>query len=353
MRTPQQFMRNAYGIGYTFNWFFINPRHIAYLASGANPVRAPHTDPMFPSWSRYAWVGSHPSASVTPASTTERLTPEQAHPHVLDQPFITSWNNKPAHGYDYVDGQYSSIYRSQLLDRNIEHYLHVTHNRMTLVDLINAMGNAGTQDLRGVEVLPYALRVVGRPANPVLRQAVAALRAWLATGAHRINRQQPGASGSYQQSDAIRIMDAWWPLLIKADLEPVLGATAFAAIHGNFSFDNEPSTHQGSAWDTGFYGIVQKDLRAVLGRRVRGRLNRVYCGGGSLARCRADVQASLLRAASESAAQVYPQTGSCAAGDQMCRDDIRYRALGAISIPPQEWVNRPTFQQVIEYSARP
>jgi hypothetical protein len=36
---------------------------------------------------------------------------------------------------------------------------------MTLVDLINAMGNAGTQDLRGVEVLPYALKIIGHPAT--------------------------------------------------------------------------------------------------------------------------------------------------------------------------------------------
>jgi acyl-homoserine lactone acylase PvdQ len=349
MRTPQQFMRNAHGIGYTFNWFYINPRHIAYMSSGANPVRARHTDPIFPSWSRYQWAGAHPSAIVTPQSTVARMTSEMAHPHVVDQGFITSWNNKPAHGYDYVDGLYSSIYRSQLLDRNIEHYLRRGHGRMTLTDLINAMGNAGTQDLRGVEVLPYALRVIGRPGNPVLRQAVSELRAWVASGAHRINRAHPGASGQYAQSAAIRIMDAWWPLLVKADLQPVLGTTALNEIESNFSIDNQPETHQGSAWDVGFYGIVQKDLRSVLGQRVRGRLNRIYCGAGSLRRCRVALDASLLKAASESAAQVYPSDGTCRAGDQMCHDDVRYRALGAITIPPQEWVNRPTFQQAVEF----
>jgi acyl-homoserine lactone acylase PvdQ len=349
MQTPQQFMHNADQIGYTFNWFFINPHHIAYQASGANPVRARHTDPIFPSWSRYAWSGLRPGAAVTPETTTVRVTPEQAHPHVLDQGFITSWNNKPAHGYDYVDGQYSSIYRSQLLDQNIEHYLKTTHHKLTLVDLINAMGNAGTQDLRGVEVLPYALGVLGRPGNPVLRQAVATLRAWVATGAHRINRQHPGASGSYEQTDAIRIMDAWWPLLVKADLGSTLGPGALSEVESNFSIDNQPSTHQGSAWDTGFYGIVQKDLRRVLRERVRGPLNRIYCGGGSLARCRTALGASLLKAATMTAEQVYPAGGGCSAGDQMCRDDVRYKAIGAITVPPQEWVNRPTFQQAIEF----
>jgi acyl-homoserine lactone acylase PvdQ len=350
MRTPQQFQRNAYQIGYTFNWFFINTNHIAYLASGANPVRAPHTDPMFPTWSRYAWAGARPSDTVTPASTTERLTPERAHPQLIDQDFITSWNNKPAHGYDYVGGEYSSIYRSQLLDQNIEHYLRTTHDRMTLTDLINAMGNAGTQDLRGVEVLPYALRLIGRSSNPVVARAAGILRNWVATGAHRINRSSPAATGQYDDAAAVRIMDAWWPLLIRADLGTVLGTDGLNEIEGHFSINDPPHRHLGSAWDTGFYGIVQKDLRRALGLRVRGPLNRIYCGAGSRSRCRAALQASLLQAATEPATQVYPAGGGCAAGDQMCFDRIQYRALGAMTIPAQEWVNRPTFQQAVEFA---
>jgi len=348
MRSPQQFMRDAYGIGYTFNWFFINSKHIAYFASGANPVRAPGTDPMFPSWSAYPWRGYHPSKLVTPSDTTARMTAELAHPHVVDQEFITSWNNKPAHGYDYVDGEYASVYRSQLLDNNIERYLDGGRRKMSLVDLINAMGNAGTQDLRGVEVLPYALRVIGHPKNARLAQAVKALKAWVASGAHRINRANTSASGSYSQSTAIRIMDAWWPLLVQADLQPVLGKTLLGDVEDNFGIDNLPHNHQGSAWDNGFYGIVQKDLRAALGDRVAGPLNRIYCGNGSLARCRAALRASLLNAASQSPQQVYPAGGGCSAGDQMCFDAIHYTSIGAFSQPNQDWVNRPTFQQAVE-----
>ena len=207
-----------------------------------------------------------PGRDITRAPTPRRATrpracPRVAHPHVIDQHFITSWNNKPAHGYDYVDGEYSSIYRSQLLDNNIQHYLDGGGHKLTLVDLINAMGNAGTQDLRGVDVLPYALQArSATPSNPALAQAVAELRAWVASGAHRINRANPSASGQYDQSAAVRIMDAWWPLLVKAEFEPVLGSTLFADVKDQFSFDNTPQSHLGSAWDTGFYGIVQEDL---------------------------------------------------------------------------------------------
>jgi hypothetical protein len=33
-------------------------------------------------------------------------------------------------------------------------------------------------------------------------------------------------------------------------------------------------------------------------------------------------------------------------------EEIRYSAVGVISLPPMDWQNRPTFQQVVEV-ARP
>ncbi len=102
MRNPQDFMNAAYQIGYTFNWFYADDRHIAYFNSGQNPVRAPNTDPLFPSWAQDAWPGLHPAAQMTPASLTEEQTPQSAHPQTVDQPYITSWNNKQAPGYNDI-----------------------------------------------------------------------------------------------------------------------------------------------------------------------------------------------------------------------------------------------------------
>jgi hypothetical protein len=179
------------------------------------------------------------------------------------------------------------------------------------------------------------------------------LRHWVATGAHRINRQAPGAHGNYEQSTAIRIMDAWWPLLVRAEFQPVLGRSLLDAIENSFSINDEPGhgtsgSHLGSAWDVGFYGIVQKDLRRALGRRVRGPLNRVYCGAGSRRRCRNALRRSLKNALAQPASRVYPADSACSAGDQMCSDSIQFRSVGAISQPLIEWINRPTFQQAVE-----
>jgi acyl-homoserine lactone acylase PvdQ len=355
MRSPQDFFNAASEIGYTFNWFYTDDKHIAYFNSGQNPVRAPHTDPLFPSWSRYAWKGLYPSAQTTPQSLREQDTGQNAHPHVIDQDYLTSWNNKQAPGFnDGATGQeFSSIYRSQLLNNNIAFYMNRDHHKMTLPDLVNAMGIAGTQDLRGVEVLPYALQIIGNPSDPTLATAVSELRAWAASGAHRINREHPGAHGDYDQTDAVRIMDAWWPLLVKAEFTPVLGSGLLNQVESEFAINDEPGhgtsgQHLGSAFDVGFYGIVQKDLRSILDDHVRGPLNRTYCGGGSLTRCRAALDSSLTAAAAETPQQVYPADRVCQAGDQMCSDSIQFRAIGAITEPLIEWVNRPTFQQADE-----
>jgi hypothetical protein len=173
------------------------------------------------------------------------------------------------------------------------------------------------------------------------------------SGSHRINRAHPGASGNYDQSAAIKLMDAWWPLLVKAEFQPTLGPSLLNQFTGEFPINDQPGhgtsgPHLGSAWDVGFYGIVQKDLRSVLRAPVAGPLNRIYCGGGSLTRCRTVLESSLQAAIGQSPQQVYPADGVCNAGDQMCSDSIEFKAVGVITQPLIEWVNRPTFQQADE-----
>jgi hypothetical protein len=357
MRNPRDFMRAASNVEYTFNWFYTDDKHIAYFNSGLNPVRSPGTDPLFPTWAKYPWQGYHAAAAMTPGSLTERQTPPKAHPQTVDQTFLTSWNNKQAPGYnDAATGQqYSSVFRSQLLDNNINHYLGVDHGKLRLVDLINAMGTAGTQDLRGVEVLPYALKLIGTPRNPTLATAVAELKAWVASGSHRINRQGVGGSGSvtgnYDQTDAVRIMDAWWPRLVTAMFQPVMGKPLLDQLEKTYEIDNEPNNHGahlGSAYQEGFYGYVAKDLRRVLHRKVKQRYAVAFCGRGRLAGCRSALQSSLRAALGESAAQTYPADDHCKAGEQACLDMVSFRPLGGVTQPLIPWINRPTYQQAVE-----
>ncbi len=354
MTSPAAFKRAAYKIGYTFNWLYVDNKHDAYFNSGANPVRARHTDPNFPVRAKpqFLWQG------FDPAAVTARYTPARQHPQVVDQNFITSWSNKQAKGSRASDAQWgwSSVYRVQPLSDRIRRATR-HHHKMSLVDLINAMEDAGTVDLRADKVLPLALKVIGRPRDPAERRAVGLLRAWVRDGAHRRDLDN---NGEYEHSEAIRILDAWWPLWIQTEFGSVLGKPLYKDIQSILSIDNPPNNHGdhlGSAYQDGWYGYASKDLRTILHRKVRGRYSQVYCGRGHLRRCRNALAGSLKRAlAHDSASELYSHDQVCNAagrsGDQKCFDAIRMRPLGAVTQPLIDWVNRPTFQQAVEIPRR-
>jgi hypothetical protein len=199
-------------------------------------------------------------------------------------------------------------------------------------------------------VLPWILNVAGRPRDKTLASALGQLRAWRRAGAHRIDRN---GDGRYEHANAIRILDGWWPLLVRAEFQPTLGRKLFDAVAGMNELSNDPNNHGqhlGSAWQSGWYGYVIKDLRTLLGRKVRGRYSRVYCGRGSLSRCRTALLASLRQALKADPSKLYadPVCGAAGrAGDQSCFDSLYFRPLGAITQPLIPWQNRPTFQQVV------
>ncbi|GGM39171.1 hypothetical protein GCM10011608_24830 [Micromonospora sonchi] len=106
------------------------------------------------------------------------------------------------------------------------------------------------------------------------------------------------------------------------------------------------------AFQYGWWGYVDKDLRAVLGDPVAGGLGRTFCGGGDLISCRQILLDTLRTAATTPAATTYPGDGSCAAGDQWCADAIIQSPLGGIKHATIAWQNRPTYQQVVSFPAR-
>lgn len=338
IRSARDFQRAAAQVGYTFNWFYADDRNTAYFNSGANPVRPRGVDGNLPTSARFGWrrIG----------------TPFAEHPQALDQPVLTSWNNKQAPGYTAANGQtFGPVYRSQSLDEAIARRTR-GGRRLTRADLVSAMAEAATVDLRGTQVLPWALRVLGTPRDPQLRRAVATLRAWVRDGAHR-RATQPG--GAYAHADAIRILDAWWPRWLRAQFGPLLGDRLYRRLAAEIPQDDPPhgrhGEHHGSAYQTGWYGFAQKDLRTLLRAPVRGRYGRVYCGRGSLSGCRTALEHSLRAALRVPAATLYADPLCARASGftaQTCFDAISFQALGGIRQPLIAWQNRPTYQQVVE-----
>ena len=347
----KSFQQAASHIGYTFNWFYVDDKHIAYFNSGNNPVRAPRTDGQLPirGLPQYEWRNFNPDA------VTADYTPFAQHPQVVNQDVLTSWNNKQAPLFaGDAPNVYGTLYRSQLLDDQINHRLK-GGAKLTLPGLVDSMEEAATVDLRGWRVLQWALRVIGTPSDPKLADAVAKLAAWRASGAHRRDHDH---NGVYDDAEAVRIMDAWWPRWLKAEFEPRLGPELFDRLKQSYEFSNDPNNHGdhlGSAWQTGWYGFAQKDLRTVLKKRVRGAYARRFCGFGGIKRCRAALLSSLADAlAHDSAQELYGNDPVCSSKEgagldpQWCFDAVRFRPLGGATQPLIHWVNRPTYQQAVE-----
>ncbi|GAB2749301.1 penicillin acylase family protein [Streptomyces bullii] len=352
VKGPQDFQKAVQHINYTFNWFYADSEHTAYYNSGDNPVRATGVDAEFPVWARpaYEW------RDWSPGTNTAAYTPPSAHPNSIDQDYYISWNNKQAKDYTTAPWGNGSVHRGNLLDDRVKKL--VAAGGVTRASLVRAMADAGIADLRAEDVLPKLLKVVR--SAPVTDSAAAAavsrLEAWVAAGAQRT--ETSAGSKKYAHADAIRILDAWWPLLVKAQFEPGLGSELYGAFTRNLPIDESPSashgptgSHAGSAFQYGWWSYVDKDIRAVLGESVRGPLARKYCGDGSLGACRNTLLGTLKEAAGKTAAQVYPGDDQCAAGDQWCADSVIHRTLGGIKHGRISWQNRPTYQQVVEFTS--
>jgi hypothetical protein len=104
---------------------------------------------------------------------------------------------------------------------------------------------------------------------------------------------------------------------------------------------------QGSAFQSGFYSHIQKDLRSVLGKKVKGKASRIYCGKGKLKTCRADLLASLDAAVKALEEEFGADPATWDADEE--GDSIRFTPVGLKGQPNMPWQNRPTFQQVLEF----
>lgn len=294
------FQQAAQHVDYAFNWFYADSRTAAYYNSGKNPVRNPDVDPSLPIAAdrAYEWQG------FDPAYNTADYTPPAQHPQSVGQDYYISWNNKQAKDYTAAGFGNGSVHRGNLLDDRVKAL--VAQGGVTRAALTRAMAQAAVTDLRGEDVLPELLKVIRSApvTDPRLATAVGQLESWKADGTQR--RETAQGSRTYTHPDAVRLMDAWWPLLIEAEFRPGLGDGLYSALTSNLSTDEAPSAghgptgaHAGSAFQYGWWSYADKDLRTVLGEPVAGPLGRAYCGGGQLSACRDVLLSTLGQAAAK------------------------------------------------------
>ena len=320
VHSPQEFFRAVNHFGTTFNWPYIDSRHIAYFSSGRLPIMAPGTDPSLPALGtgKYDWRG---------------WLPLNRHPHMVEprSDVLTNWNNKPAPGWGAASDNYAygAVHRVQL-------YRGFTKG-MHLNDDVSIMNRAATEDLRVIKVWPIIRRVLnGGPApSRLAAQAASLVDQWRRQGASRLDRNLDGRI----DAPGAAVMDTAWNGIATAVMRPVLGPLT-ANLEQLMPTSGTPS------FDPGWYGYVSKDLRTELGMKVRGRFSRRYCGNGNLKACRKSLWAAIQAAADHLAATQGPNP------DDWFSSATAERISFIPGLIPftMRWTNRSTFQQAIEFT---
>jgi acyl-homoserine lactone acylase PvdQ len=345
----RSFLRTMATIRFSFNWFYVDDRDIAYLHSGNYPRRARGVHPDFPTWGtgEWDWQGFDPVTYRARRLPVRRL-PQEINPR---RGYFVNWNNKQAPGWRAADSvwTFSSVHRVERLQQRVATSLR-GRRKLDLAELTRIMADAATVDLRGQEVYPWIRRAIGRVEDGHAADMLRLLDAWAADGAHR--RDLDG-DNVYEHSAAVLIMDAWWSAMTRRMFEPVLGVQLVDRIRTMIPFDS-PAGPNGSAYWNGWWGYVEKDLRRLLRRPVRDPLSRVYCGRGSRVRCRQVLLGTLLDARRRIADRMgtdmsrWEKPATCPVRTPPQCDQIVFTTAGAVSTPPIPWQDRPTFQQVVE-----
>jgi acyl-homoserine lactone acylase PvdQ len=338
------FRKAVNGINFAFNWGYIDSQHIGYQLSGWYPQRAKGTSPDFPIFGtgQYDWKGFNPDLF------TMKTVGLNQRPHIEDQKYLVSWNNKQAPGWAAADDHWTfgPIHRQAMIVDWIRRDL-AGGKKMELQQLVQAMEEPATQDIRALRVLPVVERALGKVKQPDLHAALAMLEKWRRSGAHRrdLNKDQV-----YDDNDAVVLMDAWWPKLADAVFHQALGNDAMTAIQAVHPFGEQRGNGPAAPdFETGWYGQVSKDLRDMFTpKRVKGRWSRHYCGNGSKKKCRAAILSSLAAALKVTPQEMYGH-GDCAnTPTAYCNDLNRFTTASAVGNDPMLFQNRPTFQQTVE-----
>src|SRR5205807_6326737 len=177
----------------------------------------------------------------------------------------------------------------------------------TPADVVNAMEDGGTVDLDGSQLVgPIAAVLRGASLTPVEHQVLNILQSWSkdkfwgsgVAGAHRRDRD---SGGSYEQGNAVAIMDKLYPRLAHALFDPWLSPRAntgepdiFGQLAGMNGLNDLPRA-QGSAYDGGWEGYLQRSLQQAVNPAIANGYSQSYCGGngsgakGDLASSKADL----------------------------------------------------------------
>jgi acyl-homoserine lactone acylase PvdQ len=282
VHSAADFLRAASTSPQTFNSMYASGDEIALYTTGRLPIRPTGVNGDLPvdGRGRYEWKGYLPASrhpqDVNPASG-----------------LLVNWNNKPARGFPAGDDRWDEG-GTQRVDWLLAELARTEkHTPATALGAANA---AATADPRAL-IWPTVKAVLdrGTAPSPLAAAVVDRITAWSAGDASWVDADGDGFVDAAGQA----AMAAVWDGLAGAAMCGRLGAKVCAALETRqVRFQRPPSGMYG-----GWHQYIGKDLRTLLGQRVRGRYNVKYCGRGSVERCAADLWAAIEKGAQAAAAR--------------------------------------------------
>jgi acyl-homoserine lactone acylase PvdQ len=327
IRNAKQFFKAAAVSPQTFNTFYADHKVAAMITTGRLPIRAPGVDSGLPT----DGTGGHEWRGFLKA---------KRHPQgIVRSGVLNNWNNKPARGWPAADDQWAlgPIGRVDLLNMNT-----AKRRKHTLASLTGAMNAAATQDVRAMRFVPLLAEVLRGGPAPSARslRMLELLVDWRAKGGSRLDVDLDGKI----DHPGAAVLDTAWNRLADAAMEPVLGPALAdqldQRLHGRYSL---PPGGQFGGW----HMYMSKDLRTLLGKRVKGPLRNRYCGAGDLAACRAALWAAMEAAGAELQAAQGADPNAWRADAN--RERISF--LPGLLSTTIRYTNRPSgIQQLLEFS---
>ena len=326
VKDPESFFRAASKTPQTFNSFYIDHKHNAMFTSGRLPVRHPKVDPGLPTkgFGKYNWQG---------------FLSKKEHPQGVDPKdgTLTNWNNVAARGFGASDVNWAGKgegVRVDLLDKNLKQ-LQDANGKWTLASVTAAMNAAATQDVRAINTVPLLAKLLRGSAAPnsQAEAMLAVLEDWHNQGGSRLDRNLDGKI----DHPGAAVIDGAWDGLADALMRHRLPAEPP-------NWFRRFSPPPGPQYD-GWHYYFERDIRELVGGKVRKPLKLDYCGNGDIDECRK----AMWNALAESGEALTAAQGT--ADPSAWRADATGERINflPVNLTSMRYANRPSFQQVISF----
>ena len=331
VNSAKSFIKAASLTPQTFNSFYIDEKNIAMYTAGLLPIRNKNVDPglLTNGNGKFEWTG---------------FLDRAGHPQGIDpgDGTITNWNQTTALGFAASDdewGHNGSVHRVDMLDENLER-LASKKGKWDLASVTGAMNAAATQDVRAIDTIPLLKKLLknSKAPNAQAQQMVNLMVAWSKAGGSRLDRDLDGKI----DDPGVAIMDGSWNRIADALMQSHLGPQLdeLATLITRF---NAPPSGQ----ITGWFEYFDKDIRALLGMKVKGPYENQYCGDGKLKACQKAIWAAIAASGAELAQAQGTDDPSLWRADAT-KERIRF-APGLLTTT-MRYSNRPSgIQQVISF----